>query len=574
MKLKILPIREWIPFLTGKETDFSIEHRLFNVVAYFAGLVGLMTLGINFFIHSPIILTIFSALSILVCWVVFYISRFRNKFVLGKWILSLYLFASFGYVYYLNNGSQGPMLLLYLVFFLLILFVWNGKARLFFIALFLINILAFFLIELYHPDLIKPYEQEKTRIMDVYLSFFLYIILGGVILMFAKNAYISEKMKAEKSDKLKTAFLANMSHEIRTPMNAILGYTQLLQNDIPYEKKDAYVKVIHENSNSLLRLIEDIIDVSKIEAGELKIEETEVDINSLLLNLGKTYRQTLKNYPDKKVEIIELLPTENTNIIVDAIRLNQVLLNLVSNAVKYTEKGSITIGYVNEGDFLRFFVRDTGSGIQDIYLAEIFDRFRKIETDESFKIQPGTGIGLSISRSLIKLMGGHIGVESEFGKGSEFYFTLPYVPSGKVSSRIKEAKAVVGLGSIDLSGKLILVAEDERTNFTFLKKVLERTGAEVIHAQDGEQAVALFQQNGNIDLILMDIMMPVMDGYKATQSIKAIDPRIPIIAHTALAMEGDEKKVLSSGCDDYISKPIRINELMEKILQYIGEAKV
>jgi signal transduction histidine kinase/CheY-like chemotaxis protein len=556
-------------FCTGPESKFSIEHRLLNIVGYFSGLIGIMTVIINIIIDSPVNLTIFSGMVAVVCWFIFYISRFRNKFNLGRWVITLFMFAVFGHIFYINNGSQGPMLYLYLIFFLLVLFIWKGRERIFFIALYTLIITALFLIELNFPDLIKPYEFEKTRIMDVYLSYYLFVILGGVILMFAKNSYIKEKVKAEQSDKLKSAFLANMSHEIRTPMNAILGFTQLLGGDLSKEKKDEFLKIIKDNSQSLLRLIEDIIDISRIEAEELEIIEVDVDLNALIADLGSTFKQTLKNYSKKEIEIVEEIPRENRLVIADKTRLKQIVINLVSNALKYTEKGKITIGYNREGDWLRFFVKDTGRGIQKEHIKEIFDRFRKIETEASYQIQPGTGIGLSIAKNLVRLMGGTLEVESKYGEGSEFYFTIPFKPSSQKIPVPEEKLSELQLSKINLSGKSILVVEDERTNFEFLQKVIERTGAEVLHAENGREAVNIFSENPKMDLILMDIMMPEMNGYEATKAIKKIMPEVPVIAQTALAMEGDEGKVLDSGCDDYISKPIRINELLRMITKHI-----
>ena len=552
----------------GKELNFSIEHRLFNVVALLGGLIGFLTVIINFAIHSPILLSVLAITVSTFCLFIFYLSRYKNKFKLGRWLLTYFIFAILAYFFFINNGSRGPLLYLYMGFFLLILFVWNGRERTFFIIFFLLNITAFFIIELRFPELTKPYELEKTRIMDVYLSYYMYILLVGTILMFTKTSYIREKKKAEQSDHLKSAFLANMSHEIRTPMNAILGFTQLLYNDLPRARKDAFLKIIHDNSHSLLRIIDDIIDISKIEAGELSFREDNCDLDELLSEIVENFKRIVSENPDKNLEISRTDTGEHLTVIADCTRLKQVLTNLVSNAFKYTNKGSIQISYRLVGSWIKFKVVDTGTGIRQEHLHEIFDRFRKIETEDSFKIQPGTGIGLSISKNLVRLMGGEIGVESEYGKGSEFFFTLPYRP-GVVEEKTIKIAARKALDEIDFSDKTILVAEDERTNYEFLKKVLERTGANVIHANNGKEALEIYTGNTSINLVLMDIMMPEMDGYEASRAIKDINPRVPIIAQTALAMEGDSEKVLESGCDDYISKPIRMNELLRKMQGFL-----
>lgn len=460
---------------------------------------------------------------------------------------------------------MGPLLYLYMTFYLLVLFVWNGRERNFFMVLFLLNISAFLIIELKFPDTIKPYDLERTRLLDVYLSYFLFIALSGSILMFAKTSYAKEKKKAEQSDHLKSAFLANMSHEIRTPMNAILGFTQLLHRDLPKVKRDEFLNVIQDNSQSLLRLIEDIIDISKIEAGELTLKMEHCNLNSIINEIASNYKQELTNYPNKKLDIVVDVPKDGLIMISDPTRIKQILINMVSNSFKYTEEGTLTISYQLVSNWVRFKITDTGTGIKKEHLNEIFDRFRKIETDESYKIQQGTGIGLSITKNLVRMLGGEVGVESVYGEGSEFHFTLPYIPV-EVKLKAKDTLSKVDTPhKIDFKDKLFLVAEDERTNFEFLKKVLERNGAKVIHAKNGEEAVKLCEQNENIDLILMDIMMPIMNGYDAAIAIKELNSKIKILAQTALAMEGDAERVLSSGCDDYISKPVRIKELLRKV---------
>lgn len=569
MKVKLPWPNKSISYYTGTDPAFTIEHRLFNIVGFFAGAIGVMTVIINLIIKAPAILTITAGLTAFLCWGVFFFSRFKNRFALGKWILTLFMFGILAYFFFINNGSRGPLLYLYYTFFLLMLFVWTGKERIYFIVLFFLNITAFFIIELKHPNLVEPYALEKTRIMDVYLSYYMYILLAGVILLFAKNSYIKEKEKAEISDKLKSAFLANMSHEIRTPMNAILGFTQLLQKDLSKEKKETFLKIINENGHSLLRLIEDIIDISKIEAGEMEIKENDCNVKSIIEEVASTFRQSLNEDKKKHIEIREDLQINDLSIVADDARLKQVLINLVSNAIKYTEKGHITLGCTREMKNLKFYVEDTGTGIRAEDIEEIFDRFRKIETEESVKIQPGTGIGLSISKNLIRLMGGAISVSSSYGKGSIFYFTIPFKPSATRFIEEKKVRNTFELGKFALKGKLILIAEDDRTNFEFLKKVVERTGAEVLRAKDGKEAVDLFQEKDNIDLVLMDIMMPEMNGYEASRLIKKMNKKTPIIAQTALAMEGDAEKVLGSGCDDYISKPIRIIELHKIIAKHI-----
>ena len=247
--------------------------------------------------------------------------------------------------------------------------------------------------------------------------------------MFAKDSYIAEKRRAERADALKSAFLANMSHDIRTPMNAILGFTRLLRREeVPKEKKEMYLEIINNNGQSLMRLIDDIIDISKIEAGQLSLVEGSCNVHALFTELKDTFTQTLKGIPGKQVKMLTELPEDPLVIRADETRLRQILDNLLSNAVKYTDQGQIKLACHLEDNRLHFCVADTGSGIAQEYLDEVFDRFIKIETENSKKVQPGTGIGLSIVKNLVKLMDGETDVRSEAGKGSEFIFKIPYRP--------------------------------------------------------------------------------------------------------------------------------------------------
>ncbi len=564
-----LRLRKFTIFRQGEDTSFNLDQRLFNTLGFYAGILGIGAAAINLLIDARKDLIILAALFSIISFIVFYLSRFTKNVLIGKWVFTFIVFGISSYLFFINNGSRGPILYMYMTMYLFLLMIWDGRVQLFFLVLFFINITAFFVIELKYPDAVDPYRDEKSRLYDVYLSYYMFIFLIGSILTFMKKGYIREKKRAEKSDTLKSAFLANMSHEIRTPMNAILGFAQLLQEDVTKDKRDMYIQIIKDNSENLLRIIEDIIDISKIEAGELKISEETVNLKDLFAGLGSELHQNVHEYKEKQIEIIEDYPSEELLVVCDYTRLKQVLNNLISNAFKYTEKGSITIGYKREDGKLRFFVRDTGTGIRKENLEEIFERFRKVETEASRKIQPGTGIGLSISKNLVELMGGRIGVQSEYGIGSEFYFTLPYMAADTpVASKVVKEKTT-DWTNVDLSGRNILVAEDDAINYDFLRKALEKRGATVYHAGDGEEVLNLMEKHREIDIVLMDIMMPVMDGYQATRIVKKKYPGIPVIAQTALAMEGDEVQIRNAGCDDYLSKPIAMSDLYKAIAHYL-----
>ncbi|OFY69467.1 MAG: hypothetical protein A2Y71_03155 [Bacteroidetes bacterium RBG_13_42_15] len=384
---------------------------------------------------------------------------------------------------------------------------------------------------------------------------------------------ISERKIAEESDKLKSAFLANMSHELRTPMNAIIAFTHFIKDqDLSSEKREEYINYITAAGESLLHLIDDIIDIAKIESKELTIHHSRCNITQLLTELQNIFTELRKKRNKDSVQLMLDPYCLRNNIIIhtDPYRLKQILSNLLDNALKYTNKGSVEFGYKQNEKHLEFYVKDTGIGIPEGKFDYIFERF--VQIDQSVEKQfGGTGLGLAITRNLVHLLGGQIWIESKVNSGSTFYFTLPfkeiYVEPFSANVQVQSPGSVSFL-NYKWEGKIILVAEDEDLNYKVLESALSRTNAKVLRAHNGLEAVE--QMKGNhIDLVLMDIQMPVMDGYKATKAIKKINHIIPVIAQTSFAMEGEKEKCLMAGCDDYLAKPLNLNELFGKINKYM-----
>ncbi len=381
------------------------------------------------------------------------------------------------------------------------------------------------------------------------------------------------KEKAEESDRLKTAFLANMSHEIRTPMNAILGFSELLSmSDLSDEERTEFIKLIQNNSNSLLNLINDIIDIAKIEAEQLHIHTTEFSINELLNDILKTYSEIKNNQDKGNIELVLNIPDPKKDLFLfsDQNRVNQVVSNLVGNSLKYSEKGKIEFGYKlivkDQQNFIEFFVKDNGIGIPENKIDVIFDRFR--QGDDSYTREyGGTGLGLAISKNIAKLLNGFINVESKINVGSTFYFTLPLTLSSKTQSNEEKKERINN--SIDFSGKTILIAEDVESNYLLLETYLSKSKAKIIWAKNGQEALDECKKNDAIDIILMDMQMPELNGYEATLKIKEFCPKMPIIAVTAFALAGDREKILEAGCDNYLSKPVKVNVLYEMIQKYL-----
>ncbi|MFC1733899.1 ATP-binding protein, partial [candidate division KSB1 bacterium] len=380
------------------------------------------------------------------------------------------------------------------------------------------------------------------------------------------------KEKAEESDRLKTAFLANMSHEIRTPMNAIIGFSGLLADpNLSQEDKKEFINHINNNSNNLLNLIDDIIDISKIEAGQINISITDCPINQILAELFTTYQEDINRKGRADALELRFKPGNDDpqfNILSDPYRFRQVFSNLIGNAIKFTDKGYIELGYeINEEKkFISFYVKDTGIGISADKLELVFDRFRQIE-DSNTRKYGGTGLGLTISKNLVKLLGGDMWAESELGKGTVFKFTLPFKPVE--GALIEDLDSINEREEYDWTGKVILVAEDIDINYLFIEKALQKTNVSMMWAQDGQQAVDICSKN-KIDLVLMDIRMPLMDGYEATRQIKKIRNDLPVIAQTAHALSEEKVRSLQAGCDDYIAKPIKLKSLYTIISKYLS----
>lgn len=382
------------------------------------------------------------------------------------------------------------------------------------------------------------------------------------------------KIAAEESDRLKTAFLANMSHEIRTPMNSIVGFSNLLiETGLEDEKRDEYLRHILRSSNLLLNLIDDIIDISKIEAGQLSVNFAESKINPILHEVYHVFEDAKKN-PQVKINLLLPPESERYTFITDPLRLRQILSNLVGNALKFTEKGVVEIGYTirKEGSnpVIEFFVKDTGIGIPKEKQELIFERFRQVDDGRTRKYG-GTGLGLSISRRLVELLNGSLRVESEPGSGSVFYFTLPYESR---ADQDEDSFEQFSISDYKWNDRTILIAEDENSNYELVKATIGRTNVNIIRAVNGEQAVKIVRNAKRIDLVLMDIRMPKMNGYEATGIIKALKPNLPVIAFTAYAMAEDESKSLKAGCDFYISKPIKPLKLLNIIDDFLKKSDI
>ncbi len=362
---------------------------------------------------------------------------------------------------------------------------------------------------------------------------------------------IAAKEKAEDSDRLKTAFLQNMSHEIRTPLNAICGFAGLLNESLPDDTLNSYIQIIQNSSNQLLSIVTDILTISSLETRQEKVNIHNSSVNLLITQLYSIFsQQATKQNISFSYHLS--LPDEQSEIYTDSTKLTQVLTNLLSNALKFTHKGSIELGYElvpdEKAPVLLFFVKDSGIGIAKEFHDTIFERFRQADLTIS-QYYGGTGLGLAISKAFVELLGGKIWLDSEPGRGSTFYFSIPYMPVEQVD--VPENQPLLLQKNIT-----VLVAEDEDLNYLLLEILLKKFDFKILHAKNGKEAVDFCKSSLDVKLVLMDIKMPVMDGYTAARHIKEFRPNLPLIAQTAYVLENEIQK-FSGIFDGYLPKPIK-----------------
>lgn len=438
---------------------------------------------------------------------------------------------------------------------------------------------------------VNPSMVYNATVPNVSIVMVLYCLIIGVILFIRNrqnNMFVEERQRQEeaykkeledknrelelaikqeaKANRSKQEFLFNMSHDIRTPMNAIIGFTSLAQSHLDdKEMLDSYLKKISTSSEYLLSLINDVLDMSRIESGKVKIEESNVYLPSILDDIKDIVSSNVsKKQLNLNINIVDL---KDTNVLTDPLKLKQVLLNVVANAINFTPSG----GYVNlslvqkddSGNY-DFIVEDNGIGISKEFQEHIFEQFSREATSTVSRVQ-GTGLGLSISKAIVDMMGGSISVESKQGEGSKFTISLCF----KVTDETTDNKTISSNSIIDTNKKILLV-EDNELNYEIAKTVLEEAGFIIDGASNGKMAIDK-ASNNTYDVILMDIQMPIMDGYEATKELRKLGNRTPIIAMTANAFSEDKKKAKEVGMDGYIPKPIDVNKLVSKIMNILGD---
>jgi CheY-like chemotaxis protein len=375
---------------------------------------------------------------------------------------------------------------------------------------------------------------------------------------------ILAKEKAVESDRLKTAFINNISHEIRTPLNGILGFGQFLaESELTPEKRKEYYSILEKSSNRLMNTVNDYMDMARIVSGTMEVNKKEFSLQPLVEEIIEKYE---KLCAEKEINflVITLEKSLDIKLYSDQGFVQKILNILLDNALKFTKTGGIKFGYLFVPGFIEFVVQDTGVGIEQDKMDTIFDMFTQEDTS-NIRGHEGSGLGLSIARGLVSLLGGSINVSSSKGKGSTFTFTVPY---NLADNLLKEQVLKKG-ETHDANKKLILIAEDEESNYIFIEEIFKRTGYAYLHVWNGAEAVEICQQNKSISMVLMDIKMPVMNGIEATQLIHTFRPDLPIIATTAYAQTGDEQRFLTLGFNGYLAKPIKKDNLISLLNKYI-----
>lgn len=384
----------------------------------------------------------------------------------------------------------------------------------------------------------------------------------------AEKELTISKEKAEESDRLKSAFLANMSHEIRTPMNGILGFTELLKEPgLSGEEQQEYIQIIQKSGQRMLKILNDIIDISKIEAGLMNVNIKKANINELIEDINKFFKPEIQE-KGISINFYSALSSSKAFLNTDSEKVYAILTNLIKNAIKYSRAGTIECGYTLKEDFIEFYVKDTGVGIHKDLHDAIFKRFIQGHLNDKNAYE-GAGLGLAISKAFVDLLGGKIWVESDKGVGSTFYFTLPY------ATKWTENNILLKEENLDNHNKKveklkILIAEDDKISELLLKKTVEVLAKEILIAKNGVQAIEIVRNNPDIDLIFMDIHMPELNGYESTQQIRQFNKDVIIIAQTANCFLGEKEKVIESGCNDYIVKPISKTELIWLVEKYFS----
>lgn len=553
-------------YLFRTPEEIGLDNYLVLVVSFLIFIVGTLGTLVNLFLNFDLKITLTTLIPTILIVPFYLYNRFVKSFFFSKYILLIYSVLVIDCQWFVNFGSLGPILYLFIIAESYTIIVFKKTERLIFSIIIVLNITILFYLEYQYPGIFGYYESEKLRILDLYTGIMIYLLLSVLLLDYAIKYYVNQKEKAQKADKLKSAFLANMSHEIRTPMNGILGFAGLLKDsDLSKETQKKYIEIIEKSGIRLLNIINDIIDISKIESGLAVVEISSSNINEQLDYIYTFFKPEVEA---KGLRLImkNLLPAHECVIKTDKEKVFAILTNLIKNAVKYTEKGIIEVGCQKRGKFLEFYVKDTGIGIPQEKYNAIFERFVQVDMDGKMARQ-GSGLGLSITKAYVEMLGGTIWLESTPGEGSVFYFTIPQKLNDAEDLKVKNDKSKE-MNESKFPKLNILIVEDDDPSALLLTTILNSYAKKIEVVNSGIQAVEACRNDRSIDLVLMDIQLPQMNGYEATRKIREFNSDVIIIGQTAFGFSDDRLKAINAGCNNYLSKPVIKDQLLAMILGY------
>jgi signal transduction histidine kinase/CheY-like chemotaxis protein len=582
-------------FFQLDDLNVLLEKKIFLVTTFMSGILGLVGVLVNLFQDFPLALNFVLFVFSLLSFSLLIVTRYVKYSIIHTYIFLFLVITLLSTAWFYNSGIEGPLINYFFFVIVFGIFLSPKKHRYIFASIICINIIALALIEYNYPDLIVRYASREAQIIDILVSSLIAIFVLGSLVVFIKNSYDQEHLLlqttnssleetnkqlaiardvAEKATYSKSYFLANMSHEIRTPLNGIIGTTELLKLQINSKENQELVNTLQSCSLLLLNIINDVLDVSKIEAGQLTLHDAPFQVKHCVHSVVQINEAQMKSL-GKNLDLTYHIADDVVNDVVgDKNRIKQILLNLISNAIKFTDKGSVFIAVTKDSDvenkqILTFKVSDTGIGIAEQYIGLLFQPFTQINEGHTRPFS-GTGLGLSICKKLVELMGGAIGVHSIEGKGSTFSFQIPLIKSDEELILEDEFATVTTHSKPPIKKLNILLAEDNLMNQFIAKKIFSSLGYTIDIAQNGVEAVHQIKSQP-YDIIFMDIQMPEMDGLAATKAILQLQLKEPpvIIAMTANALKEDELMCIEAGMNDFIAKPFTIEQLKKVIQRWV-----
>lgn len=576
-----------------KKAVISLENKIFNLVSFLVFIAMTISLASNILLERDSLLLSMLLCIAMISFYVFYISRYQEKFVPIGLVYIVFSLLFFVPIWFSNGGIEGPTKTAYLMSVVAAMMILPKRYHLLFILVTISIILTLYWLELQHPEWLVKYPNEKTKHTDILISTILYLLIISISVSLYKRTYdmdrdnlikksidleesreyLSEtKQQAEEATKAKSRFLANMSHEIRTPLNGIIGTIDLLQHTTLNAEQEELMLSLKSSSTHLLEIVNDVLDISKIEADKLELFEGPCNLENIIQQVTAISSPRLISLKKNIILTAAIQPGVESEIIADESRIKQVLINLVGNAIKFTESGEIKLevnaNMIDESlQELHFTVSDTGIGISEENIQSLFIPFTQIDSSATRK-HSGTGLGLSICRKIIEEMGGRIWVESELGKGSTFRFIIPVqINLVRKSQQPQQRNAAGAISGTEINPLKMLVAEDNNMNQLLATKMFKKIGYIIEIANNGKEAVEMTAKY-DYDLVFMDIHMPEMDGIEATQRIlNSGRAKVPIIiAMTANAVKEAEAEYLQLGMKDIVTKPFTIDQL-RKVLE-------